>query len=154
MSTIRVNTIQNAAGTGVPSANNAPAVSVVRISGSQGITSATWTKMQYNSVTFDPTSDWDAANFRFIPQVPGLYSVQGVLDSSGSVSTTNVTMAVYKNGVQVRAGSSNGTSNGRVVVGAAIEMNGTTDYLEIWVNITGSSPAAAGNADMFLVRAA
>ncbi|WP_332751805.1 hypothetical protein [Hydrogenophaga sp.] len=153
MSTLRVNALQSSAGTGTPTTLNAPALSAVRITGSQSVTSGAWTKAQYNSVTYDPTGAWDAANFRFTPQTAGMYSVQAVLDSSGSVSTTNVTLAVYKNGTQVRAGSSNGTTNSRANVAAAITMNGSTDYLEVWINISGSSPAAAGNVDMFLVRA-
>ena len=117
----------------------APAFSAYRNS-SQSISAATSTKIQFNTEEFDTNSNYDnATNYRFTPTVAGYYQVNGQATTSGYLN--RVTIYLYKNGASVRGGLSNtgnGTNNESVNICALIYLNGSTDYIELYVDGTNS----------------
>ena len=107
----------------------------------QSISSATFTKVQLNTKIFDTNNCFDGVtNYRFTPTVAGYYQINATLLLAGS-SLTEVIVAVYKNGsVYARGTDLPGSyGNPNIVYSEIIQMNGTTDYLELWGLATGSA---------------
>jgi hypothetical protein len=123
-------------------AGNGPAFSAFRSSTNQSLTATVWTKLQLQSEEFDTNSNYDnVTNYRFTPTVAGYYKVNGCMETTGA--PTYQYMAVYKNGTLFKrssVGLSPGTS---VTVAALIYCNGSTDYLELYVNSQASVAAVA-----------
>ena len=126
-------------------------------SGSQTITSSTFTKVQYNTEEFDTNSNYDSAtNYRFTPTVAGYYSFTAAV--SVGTTVTRAILSFYKNGSAFKTFDMNYAVNN--YGGAAlIYLNGSTDYVELYAFLTGVTPSiAAGPIASFfqasMVRAA
>lgn len=129
---------------------------------SQSVSSATFTKVQLNTKIFDTANCFDAVtNYRFTPTVAGYYQINAALFALGS-GLNEVIVAVYKNGsIYSRGTDAQGSlTNPNIVYSEIIQMNGTTDYLEMWGLITGtasfgySSPSFACRMSGALIRGA
>lgn len=117
----------------------------------QSIASGTsQTKVQLQTEEFDTAAAFDSAtNFRFTPLVAGYYQVNW---SVGFVSpVSSLTTSLYKNGGRAKDG--NLASTGTISGGSAlVSMNGTTDFLEIFVSQSSGSAvntSAASNQTYF-----
>ena len=128
-------------------ATNAPAFSAY-LSSNQSISTGTWTKIQYDTKEFDSDSDYDnTTNYRYTPSVAGYYQVNAggyIINGTGFIGT-----AIYKNGSFAKRGSSAAPSSATSVQSinsAIIYMNGTTDYLEVYVyHSYGSARSVSGD---------
>jgi hypothetical protein len=102
----------------------------------QSVLTSTFTKVQFDTEVFDSDGDYDATtNYRFTPSVSGDYFVAATLSITGLPDTAAFGLAVYKNGVSVsyvQCCSSVSSQDNGVTVNAAINCNGTTDYIEIY----------------------
>ena len=156
------NTVTIPATTGtVMVSSNMPAFSAY-LSGTQSISNSTATKIAFNVKTFDTNNCYDnTTNYRFTPTVAGYYQISASMDCSATISQTRAFLGVYKNGAQyARLQDSNGAiiylQSGSVLV----YCNGTTDYIEIYGQLNGTSPSFSGGASYatwftgVLVRAA
>jgi hypothetical protein len=114
----------------------------------QSVTSAVATKIQCNTKEFDTNNNFDnTTNYRFTPTVSGYYQVNAQLDTSGSASVTSGFIALYKNGLAFKQGNLiAGTINSKIVLSTLVYLNGTTDYIELYGFISGTSPAFSANA--------
>jgi hypothetical protein len=137
---------------------DAPAFSAYSNS-TASVSSATWTKVPVNVKEFDVTNAYDnSTNYRFQPTIEGYYQISGQVNISSS-STTRLLCAIRKNGAEFKLGIDLATIGNRVNVSSLIYMNGTTDYVELWVYVTGTSLTftGSGQADKyfsgFLARA-
>ena len=150
-------TLPAATGT-VMVSGNMPAFSAYKSTDQTGISNNTWTKITFDTETFDTNSNF--ASNRFTPTVAGYYQIQGQTAFVGT-AMTNQGLAIYKNGseynsVYLRSSASDLAFQ----VVNLVYMNGTTDYVEIYGRIVGSSSLyfASGSANCFfsgsLVRAA
>jgi hypothetical protein len=116
----------------------------------QSISSSTYTKCTWDSENWDIGSGFDLANNKFQPTVAGYYQLTVNVRWDGSTSYTRGIVELYKNGsVYKRIGGhadnvtqQNYNSNGS----AMVYMNGTTDYVEVYINISAST-AVIGNTD-------
>jgi hypothetical protein len=119
-------------------AGNGPAFSAY-FAGSQTVTSGVATKVQINTKEFDTNSNFDAVtNYRFTPTVAGYYQINGCVYPS--TATTNTAVYIYKNGSSFKF-MTVPTSNASAFVSCVIYFNGSTDYVELYVNLTGVTPA-------------
>jgi hypothetical protein len=113
---------------------NGPAFSAYRAS-NQSISAATYTKIQFGSEDFDTASCYDSStNYRFTPNVAGYYQISSTI--SISAYSNRYTAYLYKNGSSFLIGLSNtgnGTNTDSVGVYGTIYLNGSTDYVEIYV---------------------
>jgi hypothetical protein len=135
----------------------APAFSAY-LSANQSIATTTLTKVQCNTEEFDLTNAYDnATNYRFTPTVPGIYLVSFSAGCGASSTPTRVLSTVYKNGAEFKRGS-DGTftaaalalkSNGT----ALVQMNGTTDYIELFALIIATTPVIDGDARLTYFQA-
>jgi hypothetical protein len=131
-------TILTTATAGVPV--NGPAFSAYQ-SSSQNVTSATWTKLNLQTEEFDTNACFDnSTNYRFTPTVAGYYQVVGCVAPNTIV--TVIGAAIYKNGnpVSYAVGTRPSSQVDTQQVGKLIYMNGSTDYVELYCFVIGTSP--------------
>ena len=125
---------------------NGPAFSAY-LAANQNVTANTNVKIQINTKTFDTNTNFDnATNYRFTPTVAGYYLITGVVQIGGA-TYVNSNAFIYKNGASYSSASSTPTAAGASAavlnVTTLMFMNGTTDYVEFWVN-TGSTTISSG----------
>jgi len=105
------------------------------------ISDATNTKVECNTEVFDTDNCYDnSTNYRFTPNVAGKYFFYGAAQGYGGqlsgIETLDV--KIFKNGSQVRAFSHNYSNNFSYVQHSnfhlTIDMNGSSDYVEFYVN--------------------
>jgi len=138
----------------VQAATAAPAFSAYN-SSAQSIANNSFTKVQFQTENFDTNSNFDnSTNYRFTPTVAGYYHVtaQVALNSL----TANSFSAIYKNGGAIAyspvAVGWSGIANTLSAIAVDVYMNGTTDYLEVYVyQASGGSlnTVNSSNATMF-----
>jgi hypothetical protein len=115
------------------------------LSADQSFSSSTWTKAAFDIEEFDTNSDYDnATNYRFQPTVAGYYQVNTNVRINYSGSASDYTIVhIWKNGAVYGVDSTiaNVTGNwGGRATGAVFYMNGSTDYLEVFVYANHGSP--------------
>jgi hypothetical protein len=121
--------------TGSTFAGTGPAFSAYA-SANQTPASNTYTKVQFNTETFDTNSNYDpTTNYRFTPTVAGYYQVNAMVTWAGAASATYLLCAIYKNGANILEG---GVSNNAIVspsisISDLVSLNGSTDYLEVFI---------------------
>jgi hypothetical protein len=139
---------------------NMPAFSAYP-SANQSVSNATWTKVTYDVESFDTNNNF--ASSRFTPTVAGYYQINARALANG-YATNQTIISIWKNGSESKRLNQipNSTASSVCPMGSAlIFMNGTTDYLEIYLNQnSGSSQTFLGNFapeayfEGFLARAA
>ena len=133
-----------------PAVTSGPAFTATRGT-SQTITAATWTKVQFNSETFDTNNCFDSTtNYRFTPTTAGIYSISMTIEMASS-GNSYFYMQLYKNGSGLITLTKQGSFTDFLQSGnTLVSMNGTTDYLEVYVYGSGTGPSvAAGNSNSF-----
>ncbi len=120
----------------VPTAAPAHAAKAWRAAGFTPAAS-TWAKIPLDTVIFDPGSNFQIANGRYLCPVSGIYDIDAgvLLNVSATGTYTNMGLGIYKNGVNVGGYTLNGpavASYGGVVTTDKIQCN-AGDYLELWV---------------------
>lgn len=159
-SILKVNTLQDAGGNAILTSDGSGNLTTLKtnypafeafLSSDQNLTDNTYVKIQFDTKVFDTNNCYDnTTNHRFLPTVAGKYSVYGAIE--GDVEGTNkmyrVILAIYKNGSSVARiyhypGTNAPQNNQSLNVTRTIDMNGTTDYLEIfgYVDAVGSNQA-------------
>jgi hypothetical protein len=124
-----------AAGT-VMVSGNMPTFSAYQAS-PQTVTNSVFTKVTFDTEVFDTNSNF--ASSRFTPTVAGYYQLNWCIYPASS--TTSSLARLYKNGsffYNPYAGS--GLVNALSGGSGLVYMNGSTDYLEIYVYLAGASP--------------
>jgi hypothetical protein len=108
----------------------------------QNLSAATYTAVAIDTEQFDTDGWFDVSNYRWIPQVAGIYRL------SGGVNFTAVEIPrvmIYKNGSIAIAGHySHDTNSLGVTVGGLVESNGNADYFELYIRTEGTSTCDAG----------
>ena len=152
-------------GSGVVQSNlNNPSFYAYR-SSNQSISSATVTKIEVNTEVFDTDSCYDnSSNYRFTPNKAGKYffyaSCRG---DAGSDNLNNMAVQIKKNGSDDGTGGATGGGmiaqynnaapnkfdNMSINVSGVLDMNGSSDYVELYVSISDSSgtPTVTGNGN-------
>lgn len=118
---------------------NGPAFSAYQSSTTQNVTQNVFTKVQYNQELFDTANAFDSTtNYRFQPQVAGYYQVNGcaAIGTAGGMY-----MGVVKNGTIYQYGTNTNSSgtNYEGFINTVMYLNGSTDYIEIYVAPTSAS---------------
>jgi hypothetical protein len=141
-------TIPDATGTMMVS-GNMPAFSAYA-SSSQTISHATFTKVSYQTEEFDTANCFDSTtNYRFTPTVAGYYFINGSIYWNVAIGGELI-LKLYKNGsayFQLNdLQSTSGTAQPYAFAGTCLTyLNGSTDYLEIYVYQSSGSSKSTGN---------
>ena len=121
----------------------------------QTLTGGVYTKIALNTERFDTNNNFDSTtNYRFTPTVAGYYQINYEVYGTTSNTMTSFVGALYKNGSAYEYGTINGNNLGQAYSSATlVYMNGSTDYLELYININGTgtlSATEAGGATNFM----
>jgi len=131
-------------GTAITTALDTPVVAAT-ISASQTITTSTWTKVNFDTVTVNKIGTFSTANKRWTPGVIGTVRISASFGFSTSVAASWVILAVFKNGtVLKRLDEIAGTNLTGITKGTAIVETNETDYFEIYAFITATTPTISG----------
>lgn len=144
-------------------ASTGPAFSAIRITSNVNISSATWTKISFNSTDFDTNSVVNTSTGTITPTVAGYYQVclSFYLNYSSS-APVRMGLRLYKNGSAVKGDTTTGTTQfyGLYNLNTLVYCNGTTDYLEMYAYQQSSTDAVVLAGGLYtymtgvLVRAA
>jgi hypothetical protein len=130
------------------------------------LSSSTWTKIAFNAELFDTNSNFNTSTYRFTPTVAGYYQINFFVGTSTSNNNAYWNFsAIYKNGSlftgQFAVFPSGNVQSYGSQISQLISMNGSSDYLEFYVNVyvASGTPSYSGGADStqvsgFLARAA
>lgn len=120
---------------------NTPAFEA-KLSGSQAISNNANTKAAFDTENFDSDSCYDTSNYRFTPNVAGKYYiyVQLYVDSMVASNFNNGDVLIKKNGSTISNGlhvmSNNPPKGLALTTSTVLDMNGSSDYVEIFGTIT------------------
>ena len=105
-----------------------------------GIANATFTKILNNTEGADSNGWYDnATNYRFTPLLAGRYRIHAQVQCNGTTLTVAIA-AIYKNGTIYSQGSSSTSGSfASASVDIIIQMNGSTDYVEMYGYIDAAS---------------
>ncbi len=127
-----------------------------KLSADQAVSDVTTTKVQFDSEIFDTDNCYDnSTNYRFTPTVAGKYFVYSIVTGKDlGNDLLRVDTRIYKNGGGLYSNiiyvntNSPGNMFGTPVYGI-VDMNGSTDYLEIfaYLDYNGSSGVVDGSGD-------
>lgn len=115
-----------------------------------------WTKCDLNSELFDTNNNF--ASSRFTPTVAGYYQINGIVNYN-VLQNSLCSAAIYKNGAIHQQGmTQSATATYIVTVNTLVYLNGSTDYVELYVYLSTTSAIAGGATNTTLsgslVRAA
>jgi len=116
-------------------------------SGSQTISAATTTKVAFNAENFDTNNNYDpTTNFRFTPTVAGYYQV----NSTVGFTTGAGQISIFKNGSRYLTGvevTYNVSLGGHIPINDLVYLNGSTDYVEIYVYLTSGTTISSDDTN-------
>lgn len=92
-----------------------------------------------DTVNSDPNGWWSVSNKRFQPTRAGQYQISCACQLTGFVSGQIYQAAIYKNGSAVRFGQTGADAGMTMAVEAVVSLNGSSDYVELYVYISNSS---------------
>jgi hypothetical protein len=117
-------------------------------SANQSVSNSTWTKITYDVESFDTNNNFGSS--RFTPTVAGYYQINARVVANGFASAQTI-LSIWKNGSESTGRRlmqiPNSTSSSICPMGSAlIFMNGSTDYIEVYIfQNSGSTQSFLGN---------
>ncbi|VAX24110.1 hypothetical protein MNBD_NITROSPINAE01-80 [hydrothermal vent metagenome] len=98
-----------------------------------GVASGLWTLVTFPIELFDTNWNFDTATGKFTPGIAGKYLVTACIAWTASTDTSQAGSAIFKNGLEQNRFllRSPGTGAISALCTAIIDMNGSTDYLEM-----------------------
>jgi len=118
-----------------------------KITSRQNLSNTTSTKVAFNSADINIGSCFDTSNNRFLPTTAGKYFIGLSLVFTGGAATSllNCLSFIYKNGSGVQESyfdaSGNRIQNQTLLVSSIIDMNGSSDYVEVYAYISSNTQA-------------
>lgn len=118
------------------------------LSATQSVTTGVPQQCLFDGIDFNVGGYYDpTTNHRFTPLVAGIYWVNSSIIGTGS-GLQLVLSAVYKNGSNIGEAivRTSGTGYASAVVSLLVQMNGSSDYLEGWGEVDGTTGSFLGSA--------
>lgn len=119
-----------------PSSTSGPAFRAKRATTAQTPANATWTKVAFNSETFDTDNCFDSTtNYRFTPTKAGYYQISTTVQAVSNGAGKETYIRFYFNGAAIGYASGSQTSTYTIYVhnnSQVYYFNGTTDYMEVY----------------------
>jgi hypothetical protein len=111
------------------------------------ISSSTFTIVPCNTEEFDTNTNFNNTGstvggipaYSFLPTVAGYYQISGCWSLGSATTFTRALSAIYKNGTLIKQGlDNNGAAATGSNVSAIVYLNGTTDYVGLYIFLTGT----------------
>lgn len=121
-------------------AGNGPAFMAIQTT-DQNVTTVTYTKVTLGNELFDTNNNFSGGTFT--PTVAGYYQINGLVrGTTASNNMVNVLVAIYKNGaLYSQSFTVTPATNGNFAsISSLVYLNGTTDYVEMYGYLNGTSP--------------
>ena len=150
MSNILVQNIKHTNGNTAMTVNSSglilPKIPILQVNATdtdQSMSAGTNTKVQWENVEIDSLGGWDSSNHRYTPTVAGYYLVGGVMRFNFPSDVEYVVTSVNKNTSTANSDSlrnqfnhgSDIVDNGSYPIATGLmQMNGTSDYMEVYVS--------------------
>jgi hypothetical protein len=120
------------------------------LNGSQSLTDGVATKIAYNAELFDTDGCFDpTTNYRFTPTKAGYYQINVTTYGSSTLNTRTFSR-LYKNGSNYISLwdviPPTGVVNAWFSGSGLVYMNGSSDYLEVYIRMTGTGLNAPGGS--------
>ena len=126
------------------------------LSSDQSVTDNTLTKVTINAEEYDTAGNYDhSSNYRFTPTTAGKYFFYATCCMRSTTNSTlkNGRLIFYKNGSALYGGVSELTTNygvaQQVTLTASFEMNGSSDYVELFGSVDHVGGASKFESDYF-----
>ena len=100
------------------------------------ISNTTFTKLAFSVEDYDYDNVYDNSNYRYTPQVAGLYSISCFVQVQGWISTsTSGQLRIYKNGSYIKGKTfvPNTSEYPSWDINSFVYLNGSTDYVEMYI---------------------
>ena len=146
--------LSNATQTGVGGTNTPAFEAYLGDSGGQSVTNNAVTLVEINTEVYDTDSAFDTGTYRFTPQTAGKYFVYASiqLETGSNANLDDAYLYIKKSGTQIYESTNIFASNyirqniisGHIVV----DMNGSSDYLELFgriLSVSGSGQLFEGD---------
>jgi len=124
------------------------------MSGNQSLSQNTWTKVTFNTEVFDQGGNYDhSSNYRFTPTTAGKYFVFCNMSYTSDGLLYESRNAIYKNGsattISMFYNNNDKKHLGNICVNNFVDMNGSSDYLEIYGRGQGDTPIIVAAETVF-----
>jgi hypothetical protein len=117
-------------GSGLPLTQGLPIFSAYQ-NAAQALSAGVAAKATLQAEEFDSNNFFDnVTNYRFQPTIAGYYDIKGAM-AIASTATTCICL-IYKNGAEFKRGAT-ASGSGNATVAALVQLNGSTDYIEMWI---------------------
>ncbi len=132
-------------------------IAVVALSTTQSIAHNTNTKVQFDTELIDNNNNFDnSTNYRFTPTVAGRYIVSGMIEYTACTTGGYIKCTIYKNSFIYAINSFISAAvqlQSAGIGGIIVDMNGSTDYLELYgyIFLVGGTTMTA-NSQMSISR--
>ena len=133
--------LSSATQTGV-GGTNTPAFFAYRTTAVQNFSQNVATKLQFNTELFDTDSAYDnVTDYRFLPTTAGKYYISAGAYIDGTTTSSPTGLKIYRNGSFYHQGLiySGGLAGGHHIHNI-IDLNGSSDYVEIYVESGNAAP--------------
>lgn len=129
-------------------AGNGPALNVFRAN-NLSLTSAQLTLVAFDTVSLDTASAFNIGTSKFTPLVAGYYLVSVNVSGTAVSALTAVVGTIFKNGTEVCRNQIVGSLSGATTAPCTklIYMNGTTDFLQCYGQVNGTTVNLVGDAN-------
>jgi len=100
------------------------------------ISNTTFTKLAFSVEDYDYDNVYDNSNYRYTPQIAGLYSISCFVQVQGWISTsTSGQLRIYKNGSYIKGKTfvPNTSEYPSWDINSFVYLNGSTDYVEMYI---------------------
>jgi len=127
---------------------NMPAFSAYQ-SASQTISGGVYTKITFTTEEFDTNSNYDTSTSRFTPTVAGYYQIDAAVSYQNATAGELMKAQIYKNGTSFKVGAlaaSTSSQGACSPVSTLVYMNGSTDYVEVYIYASGLGGTTPTNA--------
>jgi hypothetical protein len=101
-------------------------------------------KVPFNNIDWDSGGFWNAGLFRFLPTIAGTYQISLTVYANGA-TVIGCNPMIYLNGAEWRRSGDGAATPVAYTVTALAKLNGTTDYIEGWARMNGTTLSILGS---------
>ena len=118
-------------------------------SSDQTIANNSWTKVRFDTESFDPSGVYDhSSNYRFTPAVAGYYSINAQVTSANVADWNTFALRIYKNGSTIADMQVRHTHADSITI-STMDLSDNNDYYEIYVRQNSGGNSDIRNLDLY-----